>query len=194
MADIDLLKQLRQETGVSFAECKKALEEAKGDLGRAKEILREQGQKIAQMRTARETQQGIIETYIHPNKKVGVLLDLRCESDFVARSPEFQQLAHEISLQIAAMNPLYVKADDIPEELLAGERKIYEEQLAGSGKPRKIIEQVIEGKLKKYKEEISLLSQPWIRDETKTVQDLLNDAIAKIGENIAVKRFARYEI
>jgi len=192
--DLDLLKQLRQETGVSFTECKKALEQAKGNLELAKEILRERGQKIAELKTSRTAQQGIIESYIHPNKRVGVLLDLRCESDFVARSPEFQQLAHELVLQIAAMNPLYIKPEDIPEEFLAGERKIYEEQFAGSGKPQKIIEQIIEGKLKKYKEEISLLAQPWIKDDTKTIQDLLNEYIAKIGENIVVKRFARYEI
>jgi elongation factor Ts len=192
--DIEQLKTLRQETGVSFAECKKALEEANGDLQRAKEILKQRGQKIAELKTVRTTQQGIIESYVHPNRKVGVLLDLRCESDFVARSVEFQQLAHELVLQIAAMNPLYVKPEDIPEDFLAGERKIYEEQLAGSGKPQKIIDQIVEGKLKKYKEEVSLLSQPWIKDDTKTIQDLLNEYIAKIGENILVKRFVRYQL
>jgi elongation factor Ts len=192
--DIEQLKTLRQETGVSFAECKKALEEANGDLQRAKEILKQRGQKIAELKTVRTTQQGIIESYVHSNRKVGVLLDLRCESDFVARSVEFQQLAHELVLQIAAMNPLYVKPEDIPEDFLAGERKIYEEQLTGSGKPQKIIDQIVEGKLKKYKEEVSLLSQPWIKDDTKTIQDLLNEYIAKIGENILVKRFVRYQL
>ena len=194
MVDIELLKKLRQETGVSFAECKKALDESGGDLEKAKEILRKKGQKIAELKSQRETHQGIIESYIHPNKKVGVLLDLRCESDFVARSDEFQKLAHEIVLQIAAMKPLYVKPEDIPEEFLDGERKIYMEQLANSGKPQKLIEQIVEGKLNKYKNEISLLSQPWIKDETKTIQDLINEAIAKLGENIIVERFARFEI
>lgn len=194
MLDKDQLKRLRQETGVSFAECKKALDQTRGDLERAKEILKKRGQKIAELKTTRATQQGIVESYIHPNKKIGVLVDVRCESDFVARSPEFQQLAHELVLQIAAMNPLYIKPEDIPEEFLSGERKIYEEQLAGAGKPQKIVREVLEGKLKKYKDEISLLSQPWIKDESKTVQDLINESVAKIGENIVVKRFVRYEI
>lgn len=194
MANLDLLKQLRQETGVSFAECKQALEESGGDLNKAKEILRKKGQKIAELKSQRQTQQGIIEAYIHPNKKVGVLLDLRCESDFVARSKEFQELAHELTLQIAAMKPMYIRPEDIPEEFLAGEKKIYQEQLAGSGKPQKIIDQIVEGKIQKYKEEISLLSQPWIRDETKTIKELINDYIAKIGENIVIKEFVRYEI
>lgn len=194
MANIDLLKKLRQETGVSFAECKKALEEARGELGKAKELLGQRGRRIAEMKSQRETGQGIVEAYIHPNKKIGALVDLRCESDFVARSPEFQQLAHELTLQIAAMKPLYIKPNDIPEEFLAGERKIYKEQLAGSGKQPKLINEIVEGKLKKYKEEASLLSQPWIKDETKTIQDLLNEHIAKMGENILVKRFVRYEV
>lgn len=194
MVNIDMLKKLRLETGVSFAECKKALEESGGDLVRAKEILRERGQKIAELKSQRQTQQGIIEAYIHPNKKVGVLIDLRCESDFVARSPEFQTLAHELALQITAMKPMYISPEDIPEEFLAGERKIYQEQLTGSGKPQKIIDQIVEGKIQKYKEEVSLMSQPWIRDESKTIRELINDYIAKIGENIKVERFERYEI
>lgn len=192
--DVALLKQLRAETGVSFAECKKALEESGGDLEKAKEVLRQRGQKIAELKSVREAGQGIIEVYLHPNRKIGVMVDLRCESDFVARSQEFQQLAHEIALQIAAMEPLYVKPEDIPEEFIAGERKIYQEQFAGSGKPQKLIDEIVEGKLKKYKEEVSLLSQPWIRDETKTIQDLIREYIAKIGENIVVKRFMRFEI
>lgn len=194
MANLDLLKQLRQETGVSFADCKQALEESGGDLARAKEILRKKGQKIAELKSQRQTQQGIIEAYIHPNKKVGVLLDLRCESDFVARSKEFQELAHELTLQIAAMKPMYIRPEDIPEEFLAGEKKIYQEQLAGSGKPQKITDQIVEGKIQKYKEEVSLLSQPWIRDEAKTIKELINDYIAKIGENIVIRAFVRYEI
>jgi len=138
--------------------------------------------------------QGVIEAYIHSNKKIGVLVDLRCETDFVARTEEFKKLAHELCLQIAAMKPLFLKEEDIPEEFLAGERKIYQEQFQRSGKPKKIITEIIEGKLKKYKEEISLLSQSWIKDETKTVKDLLDEYIAKLGENIVVKRFVRYEI
>lgn len=194
MADINLLKQLRQQTGISFAECKKALEDSGGDLEKAKDILRRQGQKIAEMKSQRVTGQGIVEAYIHPNKKIGVLLELRCESDFVARSSDFQALAHETVLQIAAMKPSYVKPEDIPEEFLAREKNVYLEQLSNSGKPQKTIEDIVSGKLNKHKEEVSLLLQPWIKDDTKNIQELLNDYIAKVGENIVVKNFVRYEI
>lgn len=194
MADIELLKKLRRETGVSFAECKKALEEAGGNLDAAKEILKKRGQKIAAIKSMRETGEGLIATYLHPNKRVGVILDLKCESDFVAKSPEFTELAHELALQIAAMNPLYVKPEEIPAEFLDGERKIYEDQLKDAGKTRKIINDIVEGKLDKYKKEVSLLSQAWIKDENKTIQELINERIAKTGENITVKRFARYEV
>ncbi len=194
MVTIDQIKQLREETGVSPTEIKKALEEAKGDIEKAKELLRIWGKKVLSKKTDRETKQGIIDTYIHPNAKTGVLLDIRCESDFVAKSLNFRNLAHEICLQIAAMKPLFVSENDIPEEFLDGETKIYREQLKDSGKPEKIAEQILEGKLKKYKEGISLLSQTWIKDEAKTIENLIEDAVAKIGENIEIKRFVRYEI
>ncbi|HHE76912.1 MAG TPA: elongation factor Ts [Candidatus Parcubacteria bacterium] len=194
MASIEQIKQLRQETGISISECKKALEKTNGDIEKAKIILREWGEEIAGKKSSRDASEGIIDSYIHPNKKVGVLLDLRCESDFVARSEEFQELAHEICLQIAAMNPLYLDEENIPDEVLNKERKIYQEQLKDSGKPEEILNQIIEGKLKKYKEKISLMPQSWIKDETKTIKDLINDYIAKIGENITIKKFERYEI
>ena len=194
MVNIDQLKQLRQETGISLAECRKALEEAKGDLEKAKVILKKWGQKIAGEKAEREAKEGIIETYLHPNKKVGVILDIRSESDFVAKSPEFQKLAHEICLQIAAMKPLFVNTMDIPEEFLAEERKKYLHQIKDSRKPKKIIEEIINGKLEKYRREIVLFSQPWIKDETKVIKDLIDEYIAKVGENIVVKNFTRYEI
>jgi elongation factor Ts len=194
MISINQIKQLRQETGISVSECKKALEEANGDIEKAKITLREWGKELADKKSAREAGEGIIEAYIHPNKKVGVLLDLRCESDFVARSRDFQNLAHEICLQITAMRPLYLTSEDIPENFLDGEKKIYQEQLKDSGKPEKIVNQIIEGKLRKYKEKVSLVSQSWVKDETKTIKDLINDHIAKLGENITIKKFARYEI
>lgn len=194
MVTIEQIKQIREETGVSVAECKKALEEAKGDIAIAKEILRKWGKTLANKKLEREVKEGLIESYIHPNKKVGVLLEIRCESDFVAKSEEFKTLSHELCLQIAAMNPLYLREKDIPKEFLAGERKIYQEQFKDSGKPKKIIDQIIDGKLKKYKEEISLYSQPWIKDETKKIQDLIEEYISKIGENIIVKGFVRFEI
>jgi len=191
---LEKIKQLREETQVSLGECKKALEESGGDIEKAKEILRMKGKEIAGKKAQRETGEGIIETYLHPNKKIGVMVELRCETDFVARSEQFKKLAHEICLQIAAMNPLFLKEEDIPEEFLDGERKIYKEQLKDSSKPQKIIDEIIEGKLKKYKQSISLLSQPWIKDETKTIKDLIEETIAKVGENILVKRFVRYQI
>ena len=194
MVTINQIKQLREETGVSIIECKKALKETKGDIKRAKEILRRTGKELVKNKQEREVKEGIIESYIHPNKKIGAMVEIRCESDFVARSKYFQTLSHELCLQIAAMNPLFLKTEDVPEKFLAGERKIYQEQVRGSGKPEKIINDIVEGKLKKYKEEISLTSQPWIRDETKTIQELIDEYIARLGENIIVKRFIRYEL
>jgi elongation factor Ts len=194
MVLIEQIKQLREETGVSPTEIKKALEETNGDIEKAKELLRIRGKAVLNKKSARETKSGLIDTYLHPNAKTGVLLDIRCESDFVAKLPDFKNLAHEICLQIAAMKPLYVKEEDIPEEFLDGETKIYKEQAAGSGKPEKIVAQIIEGKLKKYKDEVCLLSQVWIKDDSKTIKNLIEDTVAKVGEKIEIKKFARYEI
>ena len=194
MVTIDQIKQLREETGVSPTEIKKALEEAKGDTEKAKELLRIWGKTVLSKKLSRETKQGIIDTYLHPSLKTGVLLDIRCESDFVAKSPDFKTLSHEICLQIAAMKPLFVKEEDIPEEFLDGETKIYTEQIKDSGKPENIVKQILEGKLNKYKQEISLLSQPWIKDDSKTIKNIIEEAVAKIGENIEIKKFARFEI
>jgi elongation factor Ts len=194
MVTIDQIKQLREETGSAPTQIKKALEESRGNMEKARELLRIWGKNVSIKKVSREAKCGLIDAYLHPNAKTGVLLDIRCETDFVAKSPDFKNLAHEICLQIAAMKPLYVKEEDIPEEFLDGETKIYKEQVAGSGKPEKIIAQIIEGKLKKYKDEISLLSQPWIKDDEKTIKDLIEDTVAKVGEKIEVKRFARYEI
>jgi len=191
---IDQIKQLREETGVSPTEIKKALEETNGDAEKAKELLRIRGKAVLSKKSSRETKSGLIETYLHQNAQTGVLLDIRCETDFVAKSPDFKSLAHEICLQIAAMKPLFVSETDIPEEFLDGETKIYTEQVKDSGKPEKIVAQIIEGKLKKYKDEISLLSQAWIKDDSKTIKNLIEDTVAKVGENIEIKRFARYEI
>jgi len=194
MATIDQIKKLRDETGISLTEIKKALEESGGDVDKARDILRIVGQKVLYKKTDRETKAGLIETYVHPTGTTGVMLDIRCETDFVAKNPEFKTLAHEICLQIAAMKPLYLKEEEIPEEFLDGEIKIYKEQLKDSGKPENIVAQVLEGKIKKYKSEIALLSQVWMKDDTKTIKNLVEDAVGKIGENIEVKRFARFEI
>lgn len=142
----------------------------------------------------KEFNQGIIEAYIHQNKKIGAMVEIRCKTDFVAKTEEFKKLAHELCLQIAAMRPLFLKEEDIPEEFLIGEKEIYQEQLKNSGKPQKLIDQIIEGKLRKYKGEISLLSQSWIKDETKTIKNLVDEYINKLGEEIIIKRFVRFEI
>ena len=194
MVTIDQVKQLREETGVSVIEVKKALEQSNGDVDKARELLRILGKAVSSKKTLRETKSGLIDTYLHSNAKTGVLLDIRCETDFVAKSPDFKNLAHEICLQIAAMKPLFISETDIPDEFLDRETKIYKEQVKGSGKPEKIVGQIIEGKLKKYKEEICLLSQPWIKDDSKTIKNLIEDIVAKVGEKVEIKKFIRYEI
>jgi len=194
MENADLLKQLREETGISMMECKKALDEAKWDIKRAKEILREKGKEMVKGRSERTMSKGIVEAYIHMGGKIGVMLELLCESDFVAKSDEFKKLAHEIALQAAATRPLFVKSEDISGEFLDNEIKIYKKQFEGSGKPENIINQIVEGKIKKYKEDVSLLNQPWVKDTSKTIQDLITEARAKIGENITVGKFSRFEI
>lgn len=194
MVTISQIKQLREETGISVTECKKALEKTNGDLEKAKEVLRKWGQDLAGKKSSREAKEGIIETYIHSNKKIGVLVEMHCETDFVARSEDFKTLAHDLCLHITASNPFYLKEEDILEEEIRREREIYKEQFSGTGKPEKIVEKMIEGKLKKYKEGICLLTQPFVKSPDKTVQDVLNEYIAKLGENITVKKFVRFEI
>ena len=194
MITIKEVKRLREETGVSITECQKALTQAQGDLEKAKEILRKWGQELANKISDKETKQGVIESYIHPNKKIGVLLDVRCQSDFVARSKEFQSLVHDLALHIAGMNPIYVKPEDIPQSFLDKEKEIYQEQFIQKNKPKDLIEKMVQGKLNKYKKESCLLSQPFIKDSSKTVKEYIDEQIAQIGENIVVKRFIRYQI
>ncbi len=194
MPNIDQIKQLRQQTGVSLSLCKKALAESKGDIDKAKELLRKWGEDLAGKRSRRATGEGIIESYIHANKKIGVLVELRCETDFVARNKDFQELAHEIALHIAAANPCYLSAEDIPKDVIEKEKEIYQEQLAKEKKPAEIMEKIIAGKLEKFKKEVCLLSQSYVKDEARSIQDLLNDSIAKIGENITIAQFTRLEI
>lgn len=194
MFNIEQLKQLREETGISMAECKKALEEAGGDLKKAKEILREKGKEMIKGKEGRTASNGMIVSYVHPGSKIGVLVQLNCETDFVAKSEDFKNLAHEICLQIAATMPFFIKTEDIPEEFLDSEKKICQKQFQDSGKPQKIMEQIIEGRLGKYKKEVSLLDQNWVKDEARTIKDLLGEYRAKFGEKIEIEKFARYEI
>ena len=190
----EALKKLREQTGISMQECKKALDEAAGDIEQAKKILREKGQQMIKDRSDKPASSGIVDTYIHANGKIGVLLQLLCESDFVAKSSDFRMLAHDICLQIASSKPLFVKASDIDSDFLDGERKIYQKQFADSGKPEKIVSQIIEGKIKKYTDEVCLLSQVFVKNSDKTIQGLIDDVRAKVGERVEVGKFARFEI
>ena len=194
MTDIEKIKQLREQTSVSLGQCKKALEESDGDLEKAKELLRKWGEDVANKKSGRLAKQGIIEAYIHSNKKVGAMVELRCETDFVAKNKDFQELAHNLAMQITAMKPLYVKPEDVPRQVLEKEKEIYKAQLADSNKPKELLDKILEGKLNKYKNEVSLLTQPFVKDPTRKVKDIINEYISVLGENIVVERFARFEI
>jgi len=192
--DINLVKQLRDSSAASMMECQNALKETKGDINKALEILKRKGRVAAEKKNGRETSAGLIESYVHSNAKIGVLLDLRCETDFVAKNSLFKELAHEIALQIAAMAPQYISEMDIPEAVIKEEKEVYLDELKDAGKPEKIVNQIIEGKLKKRFSEICLLNQPYIKNQDQTIGELIKDYIAKIGENIKVVRFVRFEI
>jgi elongation factor Ts len=192
--DVNIVKQLRDETGASIMECNSALDETKGDIEKAKEILKRKGQATALKKSGRATKSGLIESYIHANGKVGVLLDLRCETDFVAKNDLFKELCHEICLQIAAMSPEFVSEEDISEEFKNKERELSKEEMKDSGKPEKIVEQIIEGKLNKRFAELCLLNQAYIKDPNQTIGDFIKGYISKTGENIKVLRFSRFEI
>lgn len=189
-----LVKQLRDMTGAGMMDCRKVLEETGGDLNKAVEELRKASAKVALKKQDRATSEGLIEAYIHPGAKLGVLVKLVCETDFVARNPEFQQLAKDIALQIAAMNPQYIKPEDVLAEVVEKEKEIYREQLTGEGKPAAVQEKIIEGKLQKFYAEVCLYRQASIKDDKMTVEDMIVQTIAKIGENIRVTAFTRYTL
>lgn len=186
------IKSLRERTGVSMQACKNALTEAKGDEEKAIEILRKKGEAKAVERSERATGQGVVASYIHTNNKIGVLLQLGCETDFVARSDDFQALAKDISMHIAAMNPLYIAPKEVPAELIEKEREIWKAQLAKEGKPEKMFDKILPGKEQKFREELSLLKQPFVKNPEITIEKLIADAMLKIGENVKIMRFTRY--
>jgi len=186
------VKKLRDRTGAGMMDCKRALEEAGGDMDKAVDILREKGLAKAAKKADRVTTEGLVTSYIHGNGKIGVLVEVNCETDFVARNDEFKTLCHDIAMQIAASNPQYVSRDDVPEEVVDKERAILKAQAMNEGKPENIAEKIVEGRLEKFYEETCLLEQPFIKDTDKSVQDVVNEYIAKLGENITVRRFARY--
>ena len=188
------VQELRQRTGAGMMECKRALEETKGDKDRAVENLRKKGIAKAEKRLGKQTSEGQITSYIHHNGKVGVLVEVNCETDFVARTDDFKTLAREIALHIASAAPLAVDKDGVPSEVVERERRIFEEQARESGKPENIIAKMVEGKVESYYKDVVLLSQPWIREPKKTIGDLVKEASARVGENIQVRRFVRFQM
>ncbi len=188
------VKELRERTGAGIMDCKAALKEADGDIEKAIEILKKKGIAKAAKKAGREASEGLIGSYIHHGGKIGVLIEVNCETDFVAKTDDFKNLVNELAMQVAASNPLYVKREDVPQDVIEKEREVYKTQALESGKPEKIVEKIVDGKMEKFYKEICLLEQPYIRDDNKTIQDLLNEAIAKLGENIVVKRFVRFAL
>ncbi|MGC8786448.1 MAG: translation elongation factor Ts [Anaerolineae bacterium] len=189
----EMIKELRELTGAGVLECKKALESANGDMGRAQEILRQKGLTIAAKKAERVAKEGLVESYVHMGK-IGALVELNCETDFVARLPEFKQLAHDLAMQVVAARPQYLKPEDIPPEVLEDQKRLYRAQMADQNKPEHVLEQIVENKLQKFYAEVCLLNQPFIKDENRTVQDVINEKIAATGENIVLRRFVRLEL
>lgn len=189
-----LVKQLREKTGAGMMDCKEALTHSDGDIDKATEFLRKKGLATAAKRAGRSTNEGTIQTYIHLDGKLGTLVEVNCETDFVAKNEDFINFAKNLAMHVAATNPVALKPEDVPDEILNSEKEIFRAQALETGKPEKIIETIVEGKVKKYLKEICLMEQPYVRDPDITISDLLNDLIAKIGENITIKRFARFQI
>ncbi len=190
------IKEIREATGAGILDCRKALESADGDFNRAVDILREKGLAKAAKRADREASEGMLELYSHGNGRVGVMVEVNCETDFVARSAQFRSFAHEVALQIAAAAPRFIRPEDIPTEVLDHERGIMRTRTMeeSKGKPEPVIDRIVEGRLEKWKDEVCLMRQPYIRDETLTIEKLLNQNIGAIGENIVVRRFVRWEL
>jgi elongation factor Ts len=196
MANISaaMVKQLREKTGAGMMDCKNALSEVEGDIEKAIEFLRKKGLATAQKRAGRVLSEGIIQSYIHMNGKLGVLVEVNCETDFVAKNEDFQEFAKNIAMHIAASNPLGIAPEDVSEEIIEKEKEIYRAQALDMGKPENVTDKIVEGKLNKFYQESCLLNQPYVRDTDISIADLLNELIARIGENITIKRFVRYQI
>ncbi len=190
----EMIKELRAATGAGILDCRKALEQAEGDFDKAVDFLRQKGLAKAAKRASREASEGMIELYSHGQGRVGVMVEVNCETDFVARSESFRKLAHEIALQIAAAAPQYIRPEDVPAEVLEREKEVARQRAIEEGKPEKIIDRIVEGRLKKFYEDACLLKQPYIRDDSITVEDLIMQNVASIGENIIVRRFERWEL
>jgi elongation factor Ts len=196
MAEISatVVKQLRERTGAGMMECKSALTEAKGDIGEAEIVLRKRGIASAGKKSSRTTKQGVVGSYIHAGAQLGVLVEVNCESDFVARTDDFQELVRDLAMHIAAADPKYVRKEDVSEAELAKEKDIQKARAIGEGKPEKVAEKIVEGRMAKFYEEICLLEQPFVKENTVTVDQVIKTKIAKLGENITVSRFSRFKV
>jgi elongation factor Ts len=194
MAEIskDLVKELREKSGAGMGDCLKALQETQGDMTKAFECLRQKGIASADKRTARTAKEGLVYAYIHGGGKVGTMVEINCETDFVARTKEFEELCKEVAMQVAAMAPRWVKREEVPAEVVEKEKEIYRAQMADQKKPANVLEKIIDGKLEKFYKDSCLLEQPYIKDDTKNIETLVKESIGKIGENIVVKRFSRF--
>jgi elongation factor Ts len=190
----ELVKRLRDETGAGMMACKRALEESNGDLEKARELLRTKGLASAQKRQSRTAREGLIDAYIHLEGRIGVLVEVNCETDFVARTDEFKRLAREMAMQIAALRPRWISRDEVPQDVVEGERKIYEEQARATGKADNVLAKIVEGKLEAFYKESVLLDQTYIRDDKRSVGDLVDEVSAKVGEKVVVRRFARFQL
>ncbi len=194
MVTAEQIAKLRALTGVGMMDAKKALQEAGGNFDKAVQVLRERGLKIAQSKSARTTNQGLVEAYIHPGGRVGAMVEVACETDFVARTDKFKDLVHDLAMQVAASRPRYISPKNIPADILDKEKDIYRKQLTEQGKKGEMVEKIIHGKLEKFYAEVCLLKQPFIKDDSRTIEQVINEAIATIGENIKIIRFAAFSL
>ncbi|ATW24542.1 translation elongation factor Ts [Candidatus Formimonas warabiya] len=194
MITAEMVKELRERTGAGMMDCKKALTEANGEMEKAVEILREKGLAAAAKKAGRIAAEGLVEAYIHGGGRIGVLVEVNCETDFVAKTDEFRQLCRDIAMQVAASKPEFVSRDEISQAVIEKEKEILRAQALNEGKPEKVVDKMVEGRIDKYYKEVCLLEQPFIKDPDKTVQELLTEKVAKIGENISVRRFVRYQV
>jgi elongation factor Ts len=194
LAISEMVKELRQATGAGVLDCKKALEASNGDFDKAVEYLREKGLAAAAKRAERAANDGLIGIYVHHGSRVAAMVELNCETDFVAQTQEFQTLAHDLAMQVTAAQPQYISREDVPPEVIEAKKQIYRAQMDGQNKPEHILDRIIEGKLEKFYRDTCILEQPFIKDEDSTVEDLIKSIIAKTGENIVLRRFVRYEI
>ncbi len=192
MVDVSAVQKLREMTAASILDCKKALDEAKGDLTGAVEFLRKKGMASAIKKLSRQTKDGLISSYIHHGGKIGVLIELNCETDFVAKTKEFSELSHELAMQVAASNPVYIRREEVPEEIISKEKEIYKDQI--KNKPPNVVDKIVDGKMNKYFAQVCLMEQPFIKESNANVDAFVKGYIVKLGENISVRRFVRFEL